>query len=101
MEGKRKMPTKISFTVVVMTTIRGGCKQLHFLPSNHSSVSCSNFSPHLTFPRGYLPLFVFRNNQRRKEKIEGRGRNVSIAGRRRWIVTWCGGSHTFTETYFG
>ena len=72
MEGKRKMPTKISSTVVVMTTIRGGCKELHFLPSNHSSVSYSNFSPHLTFPRGYLPRFVFWHNQRRKENIEGR-----------------------------
>jgi len=72
MEGKRKMETKISSTVVVMTTIRGGCKELHFLPSNHSDVSYSNFSPHLTFPRGYLPRSVFWHNQRRKEKIEGR-----------------------------
>jgi hypothetical protein len=70
MERRRKMPTKISFSVVVMTTIRGGCKELHFLPPNHPTLSYSNFSPHLTFPGGFLPRCVFRNNQRRKEKFE-------------------------------
>jgi hypothetical protein len=71
MDGKRKMPTKIS-SVVVMTTVWGGCKELHFLPPNHSAMSYSNFSPHLAFPRGCLLRRVFWNNQRRQGRLAER-----------------------------
>jgi hypothetical protein len=92
------MPAKIFSSVVVMTTIRGGCKELHFLPPNHSTLSYSNFSPHLPFPRGCLPRCVFRNNQRRKEQIE-RDELEMLVDEGRRIVTWCERSRPFRGTY--